>query len=165
MTNVGILIDNTNLNQPAFLAINRINASFKDIGGHKYSLFYKEPGPFCTKLVATATSLDKIWGFNGDVISTNLDLTMFLLRANGPKIKILYMFELEWIKGYGNFLSNSSIYNNKDLIIIAPSASYADALYNYCGRKANAIIPQFNIQEIMKAVENEICPREPNRPN
>lgn len=159
MGNVGILLNNTATNQPAFLALNRINAMKMTDSPYQFNVFYKESTAFCCKLAATATSLDKMFSFSGTVIATDLDLAVFMIRAFTPKVKVLYLFELEWTKGYGNYLANSSIYNNEDVIVIAPSLAYAQELENYCGRKVNAVIPQFNIAEIMKVVEHEIRTR------
>jgi hypothetical protein len=162
---VGVLLNNTGVNQPAFLAINRINAGLQETSKNEYCVFYKEPSPFCCRLAGTATTLDKMFSFDGAVIATNLDLSLFMLRAFSPKIKVLYLFELEWIKGVGNFLSNASIYNNPEIVVIAPSVSYARELENYCGRKVSAVVPQFNLAEIMKVIENEVRTREQARPN
>ena len=163
---VGILLNSTGTNQPAFITINRINA-MKMIDKTPYNLtvFYKESGPFCSKLCTTSTSLDKMFSFNGAVIATDLDLSVFMIKAFTPSVKVLYLFELEWTKGVGNFLVNSAIYNKEGLIVIAPSLAYANELENYCGKKVDAIIPQFNIAEIIKVIENEIRIRKQDRPD
>lgn len=163
--NVGILLNNTGTNQTAFLAINRVNANLMAETKYNYSIFFKEAGPFCCKLAGASTTLDKMFSFDGTVVATNLDLALFMMRAYTPKIKVLYLFELEWTKGYGNYLANSAIYNNPDIIVIAPSVHYAQELTNYCGRKVNGIVPQFNLNKIMEVVENEIRLRESNRPS
>ncbi len=155
-TELGIMVSNPGNNQPAFTAINHINTIHKLNLPINCTLFYRESSPFCTKLAGTSTTLDRVFNYYGHLIATDLDLAIFALRSRTAKSKILYPFNLDWIHGYGNYMHNVSIYTNKDLFIIAPSLEYAESLENYCGRKPDAIIPQFHIPTILGKVEDEI---------
>jgi hypothetical protein len=154
--NVGIIINNLGPNQQAFTTINRVNSLGQMDIPYKLTVFYKEPAQNCCRLATASTTFDRIFGFDGVLIATDLDLTLFMLRANMPKVKVLYMFDLDWVRGFGNYIQNYSMYNDPNLIVIAPSMAYANELTNYCGRKANGVVPQFNILDIMKVVENEL---------
>lgn len=156
--NIGVIVDSTGYNQSAFIGINAINTLSLGNSKYKCSLFYKNLSYSCTKLASTSTTLDKIYHYHGTLIATNLDLAAYMIKAYAPKTRILYLFELEWAKENYNmdYVKYFNILNNRDIKIVAPSQFYADAIKNFCGRKVDAVIPQFNITEIM----NELCPTE-----
>ena len=158
-TQLGILINSPGSNQVAFTAINHVNTIHTLKLPINPCIFYRENTKHCTKLAGMSTTIDRIFNYYGHVIATNLDLAVFALNAKTPQSKTLYMFDLEWLTGYGNFVHNATIYNNPELIVIAPSKEYADALYNYCGRTANAIVPRFHIPTIVEVIKNEVCNR------
>lgn len=149
---IGIALHNVGLNQAAFAAINGVNSQLNS-NQHEFVLFYKEPAALCCKLAGPAMTFDKMYHFDGALIATSLDLAIFMIKTYTPKVKCLYLFDLEWIRGFGNYILNSSIYNHPDIKVIVPSKEYENALFNYCGRKADAVIPQFNLLEIAKVLE------------
>ncbi len=155
--NVGVLVDSTGYNQAAFIGINAINTLSLGDSEYKLSLFYKNLSYSCTKLASVSTTLDKIYHFNGTLIATNLDLAAYMIKAYTPKLRILYVYELEWTKeNYDlDYIKYFNILNNRDIKIVAPSRFYAEAIKNFCGREVDAIVPQFNITEIMNALRNE----------
>ncbi len=156
--NVGIILNRLDANQRAFSAINGVNSLVKN-KDNQFTLFYKENGPICCKVATACVPFDRMYHFDGTLIATDLDTSLFMMRTYKPSIRVLYMFELDWIFGYGNFLANASLLNNKDLIVIAPSNEYAEAIKNYSGRVCNAVVPSFNIPKIMKVIDNEIRTR------
>lgn len=152
--NVGVLVDNTGYNQAAFIGINAINTLSLGDSEYKLSLFYKNLSYSCTKLASVSTTLDKIYHFNGTLIATNLDLAAYMIKAYTPKLRILYVYELEWAKeNYDmDYVKYFNILNNRDIKIVAPSRFYAEAVKNFCGREVDAVVPQFNITEIIHAL-------------
>ena len=153
--NVGIILNKLDANQRAFSAINGVNSIVKK-SDHQFTLFYKENGPICCKVATACVPFDRMYNFDGSLIATDLDTTLFMMRTYKPSIRVLYAFELDWVFGYGNFLANASLLRNKELVVIAPSTEYAESIKNYSGRACNAIIPSFNIPRIMKVIENEV---------
>lgn len=153
--NIGIILSKFDANQRAFSAINSIN-SIVNKSDHQFTLFYKENGPICCKVATSCVPFDRMYNFDGGLISTDLDTTLFMMRTYRPSVRVLYAFELDWVFGHDNFLSNSSLLNNKELIVIAPSMEYAESIKNYSGRVCNAVVPSFHIPSIMKVIENEV---------
>lgn len=157
--NVGIIVDRLDANQAAFSVINNVNGLSMNNSEDKFTIFYKENGPICTKVATSVMPIDKMYVFDGCLIATNIDNAIFMSKTYTPKIHILYMFDLDWVRSSRNFLLNSSILNNKNTIVIAPSEDYSKAIFNYCGRKCNAVIPSFNIMSILEVIKNEVRTR------
>lgn len=156
---LGIVVNNVGQNQPAFMAINRANGLLQNTE-HDIYLFYKEVSQFFVKFAGMSTSLDRMYHFEGPVIATDFDTASFLCNTYAPSVRVLYLFNLDWLNDSKNYLENIRLLTNKELVIIAPSEEYAKELYNYCGRQPNAIIPRFNLNKIIEVINNEIRSRE-----
>lgn len=152
--NIGILLDKLDANQIAFYAINHINTLTKQNSKDKYVLFYREKSSIWGPCLSTITTFDRMFTFEGAIISTTLDLSIFMMKAYTPSVRIYYPFDLEWIRGYGNFMMNASLMRNKDMKIISPSREYDNAIFNYCGRRSDAVISRFNLKQISEFICN-----------
>lgn len=148
-------------NQQAFLAINRANGLLGD-REHDVYMFYKEVSNYFVKFAGLSSSFDRMYHFDGPVIATDFDLARFLLKTYTPTVKVLYLFNLDWIHNEPDYLQNIAMLNNPNLLIIAPSNEYANEVFNYSGRVVNSVIPRFDLLKIIKVIEDEICRREQN---
>jgi hypothetical protein len=90
--------------------------------------------------------------FKGTIITTTLDTTTLALARNTRKDNqiIFYVWDLEWTRPQNNdYLSNYHIFNTAHKLV-ARSANHAKAIENYCNRKVDSIVEEFNVQEIIK---------------
>lgn len=136
----------------AFMAISYVNTLIHNNIFNDITLFYCRNSSVVTKPLCMATSVDKIFQFDGLLISTDL-LTASIIKKCKSK-KILYLWDLEWLRGKGNYFANVEILTDLNLELICRSKSHFDAIKNYCGKDAN-IIPNFNLKTIIEKYANE----------
>jgi hypothetical protein len=147
---LGIFLPSLGYNQNAIQAISAINTLIGIDNTVYPTFFYKRIDAFRLKAKTIATTFDRIYQYDGHLITTNLDTTYIALQCNRLKSINFYVSELEWTRRIGNYISNSSIYKNKNVNLICPSSEYA--LDNYCGVKVQDIITGFNIYEIVARI-------------
>jgi hypothetical protein len=90
--------------------------------------------------------------FTGCIITTTIDTTSMAIAHNGNKDNriIFYVWDLEWLRKNKNIY----LYNYNAMVkahkLIARSNKHAKAIENYCGRKVDSIMSEFNISELIK---------------
>ena len=62
--------------------------------------------------------------------------------------------DLEWTRVTGRDYENIvKPFLDKNLILIARSEDHAKAIENYCNRKVDHIVEDFNIEQLIKVIE------------
>jgi len=148
--NIGIIVPNLGANQMGFFALNYVNNLVTQTNVD-CTLFYEELVQPCTKPLCATLNISEIWSFNGILISTTIDNTLFSIKSVAAKRKLFYVWDLEWIRRKKNYMYNLQAYQNIELI--TRSFEYARLLENYCNKKVKAIVPDFNLYGILEYVE------------
>lgn len=149
---VGIVLNNLGVNQQAFMAISYANTLIKNNIINDISLFYCDNSPFVIKSVAAAFNVDKAYQFDGLLITNDI-YTASLIHSTNAR-KILYLWDLEWLRGKGSYISNLNILKNKDYTIMCRSPYHAKVIENYCGVKP-IIVPNFNIPMMLEKLNGK----------
>lgn len=134
--NIGIAVPHIGPSQLGFLAVQRCNHGLISTP-HSYTIFYQEMVPFCMQPSVPVMNVTEMWGFNGTIIATTLDLAEMALNVSGDKI--FYPWDLEFLRGNKNFMRNVSIYRNPNLRLIARSNDHGIELSNYCNRDPEVV--------------------------
>lgn len=153
MNKLGFLLPHLGSSQAAFYTINTANIMFgqPDID---ITIFYKELFQPCSKPLCASMNAAEIWGFDGVLISTDIDTTLMSLNAVAPKRRLFYIWDLEWTHaGKNDFIYNMQAFRNPRVELVARSNSHAYVIDNYANRPVNAIIPDFNIHYILDYLE------------
>lgn len=95
------------------------------------TLFFENLSPVAFRCACGIMHVSEILNFNGTLISTTLDNTLLSLKAINQAKKIFYVWDLEWIRGKTDYLSNIAIYQNPNLKLFTRSDAYSRAIYNY----------------------------------
>lgn len=151
---IGVLLDSLDNSQLTFCFVQQANSLLAHEYYYDISAFTSNPNNPCVTPHFGTFSIADATGHNGILIATNLLNAYSLIKMNTPAKKIFYVWDLEWLRGNMNFLHNSSIYNNPNLTIICRSQNHAEALENYCNRKVDRIISDFNLREIINGYIN-----------
>jgi hypothetical protein len=86
----------------------------------------------------------------GVAIATDLTTAQRLIRVTGPKKKYFYIWNLEWVNMPNiNYDIMSSIYNHKDIELIARSESHSK-LIEKMWRKPKFIMDDFDVDTLRK---------------
>lgn len=149
---LGIFLPHIGYSQNAVTAISYMNSMIIKHEDIYPSIFIKEIEMSVVKPRTLVTSADKLYNYDGHVITTNLDTTYIALNCKRLQSINFYVAELEWTFKVGNYMSNISIYRNAKVNLICPSIDYANALKNYCNVTVEKVIPGLNIYEIATTI-------------
>ena len=142
---IGIIHKDWRNSDCAYWALNSTN-SIVDKTNIDITLFYEDLPDFVIPPATGSMNFHDIWGFDGLTIATNLDQANALSKVVGNHPKIFYVWDLEFLKdGKRNFLYNVNIYRNPRLKLVTRSEDHAKCLSNYCNRKVDSIIENFDL--------------------
>ena len=101
----------------------------------------------------------EVWSFQGHLITTSISTTMTAIKSMSPAEKYFYVWDLEWLRDHGkNFEYNIPAFIDEDISLIARSKTHAMAIKNYCNRDVIGIVEDFNLDQLIGAIEqNELC--------
>ena len=88
---------------------------------------------------------NEIWSFDGILITTNLDSALTATNAVNNAENILYLWDLEWLRGNKDYLYNINILRKPNLKVMARSESHAKAIENYANIKVSRVVTDANI--------------------
>lgn len=155
--NVGIIVNELDNSQLAFLAINQCNVLPPE---YNPVIFYKENLSPCVKPKFSIMSTTEINGFSGLLISTNIDTTLMMTSVPNSAKKMFYVWDLEWLRrGKNDYLFNMRAFRNKEVALVCRSTEHALAVSQYANRENILVVPNLHLAHIIKFEEqlNEIC--------
>jgi hypothetical protein len=116
------------------------------------TIFYQNLERACVNPLLTGLMpLASIYGFhNGILITTDIDTTLFAVKAPISSKIIFYMDDIEWMRhGKQNYVYNLNAYKSKFCTVVCKSEDYARYLYNYANIKAS-VVSGYNIKGILE---------------
>lgn len=148
---IGIFLPHLGNNQLAVDTVSQLNQAVAQNAEIYPSIFIKEIKPHVLKSRTIITGFDKLYNYDGHIITTNLDTTYIALQCRMLKSINFYISELEWLYNIGSYLNNITIYNNPNINIYTPSIEYSNAIANYCNRQSH-LINGYNLNEIITRI-------------
>lgn len=148
----GVLLKDLSSSQLAFLTIGGLN-KIADSSKDDAIAFVKHMARPCAPIHFACLNMCEAIVFDGLLISTDIDTATFALNINTNCKRIFYVWDLEWLRKKKDFLSNVKVYRDERMTLVARSEEHAKLIENYCNRKVDYIIENFNIPEIC----NEFC--------
>lgn len=143
--NIGIIIPDMAASQLAYMAINQANIGARETND-SYFLFFENMAAPCVRPLVTCLNISELHTFNGVLISTSIDTTLYAINAITNTKKIFYVWDLEWIRpNKNNFLYNMQAFRNENVEITCRSERHAKLIGNYCNRKPSLIFNNLNL--------------------
>lgn len=148
--NIGLVVPHLGLSQIGFYsikAINRlINIGYKDDA----AIFFEQIAMPILQPLCGTMCINELMSFKGTLITSTIDNTAMSLARNSRKNNkiILYLWDLEWMRGKSDYRYNYSVLNSVDQIFVR-SQEHGRAIENYVG-KPPMVLEEFNIVEIIK---------------
>lgn len=94
-------------------------------------------------------NISEAYNYDGLVVATDLDSAEKILTMPGPKHKMYYISELEWVgqtkRSYRELLN---VYQNTNLKLIAASDEIAKDIYSLWNMKVFGVVADFDVGEI-----------------
>ena len=150
--NIGIVVPHLGLSQISFYAIKEVNRLVDEKYSDDITLFFEHLVPSVIPPKCAVMCINEIMSFKGTLITTTLDTTLMALARNTRKDNrvIFYVWDLEWMRpNKNNFLYNHSIFHGVHKIV-ARSENHSKSIENYCNRKVDLIVKEFNVEEIVQ---------------
>lgn len=136
---VGLLLDKIEYNQYVHYASKFIERNPKaDLIG-----FFDNPFSTGHRLNFALMQITELYSFDGVGIACNISTAEKLIASPSPKLKLLYLWDLEWLRHPQIYHNYARIYRNKELKIIARCEDRAGLFKNAFNRKVNHIADNF----------------------
>jgi len=150
--NIGIIIPTLEPTQLAFEVIDTINQEILNNSKHNYRIFFEEVSTQVVAPMCAVMNIAEIWHYQGLLISTTLDNTLFSLKVASNLIRAFYLWDLEWLRSNKDYLANIAILRHPELLLIARNEECAFELNRYCNRQPNFIMPQLRFADLADAI-------------
>lgn len=146
---IGVALPNLGTNQEAFFAIATANNLLTKSNNYDVVFFYENATAPIIKPLCATMNLHEVWSFDGHLITTTLDLTNTSINIPVPAKRIFYVTDLEWLRGKKDFVKNIEIMRNPLVKLITKSEDYKKAIENYCNRKVEKVVENFDLEELI----------------
>lgn len=149
--NIAILLRNSlDFSQLGYNASTQINSYIKNNPDDKLITCCLSNTPPTFKANTANVSITDLNLFDGLVISTCIETTLFAKGLVKDNDIIHYVWDLEWLRaGKKDYFQNIAAYRN--VILATRSNMYAVELFKYSGIATKLITPNFNIQYLADA--------------
>jgi len=152
---IGVVIDELTASQLAFDIINNFNEEL-DNTKDDYVVFFENSTSSIVNPKFSTMAINELWSFHGVLIATSVSSTLSMIKAFSPAKKIFYVWDLEWTRRHGkSFEDNIKAFTNEEVLLVARSKRHAKAIENYCNKKVDHIVQNFNIKNFKRIIENE----------
>ena len=132
---IGILLKDTAASQCNFSVINATNI-INQTTDHVVSLFYINGTNPCVRTLCCTTTLDKIYGFDGRLVATDVETARFLLRHNQNSFD-WFIWDLEWLRNKYQKEDLLALYNSPKFHYVCRSKDHSDELNRFVGTDYN----------------------------
>jgi len=85
---------------------------------------------------------------DGVIIASTINTANVILSCASSSVKLLYLYDLEWMFQPVSYDYMYNILTNKNLRLVLRSEDHIDPVFNLCKREPEAIVPEFNLEEI-----------------
>jgi len=151
MIKIGIILDNVGVSQLAYYAIQQSNKIIESRDDSTVIVFYCNMAKPCTQPCFPIMQIAEAWGFEGILISTDLQSTQKMLVMPSAEKKIFYIWDLEWTRGQvNNYHAMAEIYQNEDLTLIARSEEHKKAIEDAWNRPVRQINSDFDLEQVLE---------------
>lgn len=147
MTKIGIILNNIGNNQQAYDCINYANTLFQN-PDYDCVLFFEDLSQRIVHPQCAVMNISDIWKFDGNIIFTKIEQYGLVSKLLLKKKMIFYLYDIEWVDS-SDYEKNYLALTDENIKLVCRSQYHSNAVEKYCGRKADAIIPDFNIKKML----------------
>jgi hypothetical protein len=147
-----ICLENVSYSQFNYEAITQVNRFCEQSNEEVCFVTLDQTMPFTQINTAVYAPYDMDSFHNGLIIAHTLNLANRMLGCTNNSKKVLYLYDLDWMFQPIFYDEIYSILNNPDLFLIARSQDHADIIQRTCSRKVDAILDNFNLEDIWNSL-------------
>lgn len=132
-TRVGFCVDDLGGSQLSFFLTQALNEWVRDPRRDAIVFYEDLAQPRSRAGFAVMQSIDMA-EFSGVLIATSYATALKVLACKGPRQRVLYLQDLEWMRRPGTFDGWRAVYGNPDLQLVVRSRDHAEAVRSAWGR-------------------------------
>lgn len=152
---LGIVVDDLAASQQAFYLINYVNQSVM-VDNNDITVFFRTPRIPCVTVGFGMMQIHEAYGFDGPLVSTNLNTANRVARFPGTREKYFYVWDLEWLRMKDKtFQSLASVYRNPVHKLIARSKEHRKIIENCWNTSVVGIADNFDIKHITGIINEQ----------
>lgn len=147
---VGIIVPDLSPSQLTFNLINSFN-QFCQKNGRLVDLivFIKNVTPPCIATQnVTLMNISEIFDYDGTLITTDINSAVQSINLPGPKRKIFYSYDLDWLRRDRNYQQLQPIYNHPALELWARSEDHKRLIELTFNCKVKNVLEECKIDQI-----------------
>jgi len=150
-TKLAVAVTNLGPTQLNYFMIARVNQLMGQRHDVDFIAFYENLFRPCVPTMNFASmQLVEAYGYDGTIIATTLLTADKVLKFPGPKRKLFYVWDLEWLRIQDKHYSTlKSIYANPNIALIARSKEHQRAIEDCWNRNVSYVVDDFNIEAIV----------------
>ena len=154
---IGFLVNETVSSQKSFNLIKNINEYIEENGNKEdFVVFFENSTSSVLNPKFALMSFNEIWSFHGILIATDASNCMSMQKSFSCSKKFFYVWDLEWMRNHGKeFESTIQAFSNPEVTLLARSKDHAKAIENYCNRKVEHIVNDFNLEKILRIINEQ----------
>lgn len=150
-TAVGLVFNSLASHQSVFYAVTRANILLKERHDIDFAAFSEQLSNPCVQLNFASFAMVDLYNWEGIGISTDINTTMYLLKSVGPKRRIFYVQDLEWLRypQRKSYESLASIYRHPSLELWTRSASHKRFIENNFNVAVRGVCEDFDYRVLL----------------
>jgi hypothetical protein len=153
MQKLGIALANVGPSHLSYRVIRGVNEIMRTSHDTDIILFYEQLAQPCVPPLCSLMHINEVWGFDGQVIATNINTASKLVRSPGPSKKIFYCWDLDWLRiQQKQYEQLHSIYSNPQLQLVARSVDHQKLLVDLWGAKNVPVIEDFELPRLIEMI-------------
>lgn len=152
MLKLSFILSDLGHKQSVFYVANEMNKAVLEHKGITPILFYESLAPPVMRFLFPTMNISEVFCYDGIVVATTLSTANRLLNVPGPKRKLFYVWDLEWMGNVMNVELVSSLYNAPQIDLVARSEDHAKVLERVFNRKPVGVVNDYNLDDFLKIV-------------
>jgi len=137
--------------QKSFYAIKELEKLTKNVEDSPL-IFFLNLSSSVTNVNFAMMNVYNLAHFDGVCVATDLETANILRNSKNKMDRYFYVWDLEWLRNPHSFESVIKILRDPSLKILARSEEHKQVIENYCNRKVEGVLDDFNIEQL-----KEIC--------
>lgn len=147
---LGLLVKNAGASQLNYYLIRSANKLLDEGKLQDVTLFYEDLARPCIPANFALMQMTEAFGFNGTAIATTVSTAAKLLKMPGPKVKLFFVWDLEWLRPQQKaFRQFQGVYGHPDLKLIARNAEHADIIKRAWNTPVSFLNSEINLEDML----------------
>lgn len=147
----GVIVESLGMSQSAMQITRSINKAVSLEEYWDIVVFYTQYDKILLSPHFAMMDVAEIYGFDGPIISTNVETTKIALGCKSATKKFFYVWDLEWTHRVFDVDEINKIYMNPEIELIARSEEHSSIIEN-CWKKPIAVIENFNHEKLTELI-------------